>query len=149
MLLYGSEVWTLSVNMLKKEDKLYMIAYTKHVTNEEVHRINYIKGRKAYTTYKSHTSSQRKFKTSVPQGGVITPTLFNIYAADIPPLRAPVQVMTYADDFTITSTHTRTSADNKYIQPYPHKVFALTKQKSHTKSRQNNLHSVHSRPCRI
>ena len=31
---------------------------------------NYIKGRKAYTTYRNHTSSQRQFKTSIPQGGV-------------------------------------------------------------------------------
>ena len=40
---------------------------------------NYIKGRKAYTTYTNHTSSQRQFKTGVPQGGVLSPTLFNIY----------------------------------------------------------------------
>ena len=40
---------------------------------------NYIKGRKAYTTYRNHTSSERQFKTGVPQGGVLSPTLFNIY----------------------------------------------------------------------
>ena len=34
----------------------------------------------------------------------------------------------YADDSTITSTHTSTSAAKKYIQPYIHKVFAWTKQ---------------------
>ena len=39
-----------------------------------------------------------------------------------------VQVMAYADDITITSTHTSTSAAKKYIQPYIHKVFAWTKQ---------------------
>ena len=92
---------------------------------------NYIKGRKAYTTYINHTSS-RQFKTGVPQGGDLSPILFNIHTADIPPDRARVQVM----------------ARLKYIQPYLHNVFAWTKQ-SHTKSRQNNLHSVHSRPCRI
>ena len=54
---------------------------------------NYIKGRKSYTTYRNHTSSQRQFKTSVPQGGVLSPALFNIYNANIPPPRAPVQVM--------------------------------------------------------
>ena len=70
---------------------------------------NYIKGCKAYTTYRNHTSSQLQFKTAVPQGGVLSPTLFNIYTADIPPPRAPVQVMAYADDITITSTHTSTS----------------------------------------
>ena len=110
---------------------------------------NYIKGRKAYTPYIHHTSSQRQLKTGVPQGGVLSPTLFNVYTADIPPTRAPVQVMAYADDITITSTHTSTSAVNKYIQPYLHKVFASPKKQTHTKSRQNNLHSVHSRPCII
>ena len=89
---------------------------------------NYIKGRKAYTTYINHTSKQRQFKTGVPQDGVLSPTLFNIYTSDLPPRSAPVQVMAYADDITITSTHTSTSATKKYIQPYPHKVFARTKQ---------------------
>ena len=36
--------------------------------------------------------------------------------------------MAYADDITITSTHTSASAANNYIQPYLHKVFASTKQ---------------------
>ena len=36
--------------------------------------------------------------------------------------------MAYADDITITSTHTSTNAAKKYIQPYLHKVFAWTKQ---------------------
>ena len=89
---------------------------------------NYIKGRKTYTTYKNHTSSQRQFKTGVPQGGVLSPTLFNIYTAHIPPPWAPVQVMAYTYHITITSTHTSTSAAKKYIQPYLHKVFAWTKQ---------------------
>ena len=73
-------------------------------------------------------SKQRQFKTGVPQGGVLSPTLFNIYTSDLAPPSAPVQVMAYADDITITSTHTSTSAAKKYIQPYLHKVFAWTKQ---------------------
>ena len=93
---------------------------------------NYIKERKAYTTYRNHTYSQRQFKIGVPQGGILSPTLFNIYTAHIPPPRAPVQFMAYADDITIASTHTSTSADKKYIQPYIHKVFAWTKQNTLT-----------------
>ena len=82
---------------------------------------------KAYTRFKNHTSS-RQFKTGVLQGGVLSPKLLNIYTAYIPPPRAPLQVMFYADDITITSTHTSTSAAKKYIQPYLHKVFDWTKQ---------------------
>ena len=109
---------------------------------------NYIKGRKAYTIYKNHTYTQCQFKTGVPQGSVLTSTLFNIYTSDLPPPSAPVQVMVYADD--ITNTSTSTNAAKKYIEPYLQKVIAWTKTKqSHTKFRQNNLHSVHTRPCRI
>ena len=43
---------------------------------------NYIKRRKAYTTYRNHTSKQRQFKTGVPQGGLLSPTLFNIYTSE-------------------------------------------------------------------
>ena len=74
---------------------------------------NYIKRRKANTTYRNHTSLQRQFKTGVLQGGVFSPTLFNIYTADIPPPRTLVQVMAYQDDITIISTHTSTSVAKK------------------------------------
>ena len=65
---------------------------------------NYIKGHKADTTYRNHTSIQCHFKNGVSQGGFLSPTLFNIYTADFPPPRAPGQAMFYADDITITST---------------------------------------------
>ena len=50
---------------------------------------NFMKGYKAYTTYRNHTS-RRQFKTGIPQGGVLSPTLFNIYTSDLPPPSAPV-----------------------------------------------------------
>ena len=93
---------------------------------------NYFKGHTANTTYRNQTFSQRQFKAGVPQGGVLSPTLLNIYTTDIPPLRAPIHVMAYADDITITSTHTIMSAAKKYLQPYLHTVFAWAKQNNLT-----------------
>ena len=111
---------------------------------------NYIKGRKAYTTYRNHTSKERQFKTGVPQGGVLLSHYLTFTPQTYHHPVQPFQAMAYADDITITSTHTSTSAAKKYIQPYLHKVFAWTKTKQPlTKSRQNNLHSVHPRPYRI
>ena len=48
--------------------------------------------------YINHKSIQRQVKTGVPQGGVLSPTLFNIHTADIPTPTAPIQVVLYADD---------------------------------------------------
>ena len=43
-----------------------------------IYKTNYIKGRKAYTTYRNHTSSQRQLKT-----GVLSPTLYtSLYTAN-------------------------------------------------------------------
>ena len=92
---------------------------------------NYIKGRKAYTTYRNHTSKQRQLKTGVPQGGVLSPTIFNIYTSDLPPPSVPVQFTAYADNITITSISTSTSAacvrcDNstacRLCRLYPHNI---------------------------
>ena len=66
---------------------------------------NYIQGRKAYITFRNKTSTQRQLKNGVPQGGVLSPTLFNIYTSDTPNPHESVKLTTYADDITITSTH--------------------------------------------
>ena len=85
---------------------------------------------KAFDTINIHTLIRKLLQTNIPctiikfirdekptqhietthPDNVNLPTLFNIYTSDVPPPNAPVQIMAYADDITITSIHTSTSS---------------------------------------
>ena len=79
---------------------------------------NYIKGRQAFTTYQNCNSKLKQLKTGVPQGGVLSPTLFNIYMSDIPTPPHNIDLETYADDITTESSHTNIEIAQNNLQPY-------------------------------
>ena len=110
---------------------------------------NNIKGRKAYTTYRNHTSSQRQFKPGIPQGASFHKhySTFTMQTHHHPEHRFrswPTQMTLPSHLHTQARVQQRNTYNHTYIQ------FCLDKTKqSHIISRQNNMHSVHSRPCRI
>ena len=59
---------------------------------------NYIKGRQACTQYNRTVSKLKQINTKVTKGGVLFPTLFNIYAFDIPLAPKDGKITTYADE---------------------------------------------------
>ena len=67
-------------------------------------------------TYRNHTSRQHQFKTGVPQGGVLSTTLFNICTSDFPPPSSPDQTMAYADITSQARVQTKNTYNYTYIK---------------------------------
>jgi len=66
--------------------------------------VAYLRGRKAACIYHLQRAPFHHVRAGVPQGSVISPALFNHFVSDCP---LPDSCMaSYADDFTIFSTHT-------------------------------------------
>ena len=64
----------------------------------------YLRGRQARVAFRNTKSRARNVKTGVPQGSVISPTLFNSYIAALPPPPDGIKLTTYADDITLLAS---------------------------------------------
>lgn len=51
--------------------------------------------------FRNFKSKFRQVKQGVPEGGVLSPTLFNLYVSSLPSKPADVKIITYADDITL------------------------------------------------
>ena len=63
--------------------------------------VSYLRGRQTYVEFRGAKSKHRKMRQGVPQGGVLSPVLFNLYMAKIPTPPANIKLVTYADDSTV------------------------------------------------
>jgi hypothetical protein len=113
-----------SLDMSKAFDNvdLHILINKLHKTNINNTLIkfisNYIKGRKGYVIFNNVKSHKLNFKTGVPQGGVLSPTLFNIYMSDIPSPPPEVELITYADDLNTLTSHSNVHIAEQNLQPY-------------------------------
>ena len=80
---------------------------------------NFLTGRHAYTEHKGKPSTTRRYTNGVPQGSVLSPTLFNLYMHDIPlPIHPDTHILSYADDITIYSQHPNFETAAAQLQEY-------------------------------
>ena len=74
------------------------------LSNDTKRRIlAYLRGRHTYVEFSDTKSIRRKVKQGVPQGGVLSPVLFNLYVKMPLPEYDIIKVTTYADDITLTT----------------------------------------------
>ena len=62
---------------------------------------SYLRGRQTYVEFRGCKSKHRKMRQGVPQGGVLSPVLFNLYMAKLPLPPRGIKLVTYADDSTV------------------------------------------------
>ncbi|KAI5727897.1 hypothetical protein M8J77_008348 [Diaphorina citri] len=65
---------------------------------------NYMSGRQTYVDFRNTKSTYRRVKQGVPQGGVLSPALFNLYMSKVPTPPEDVNLISYADDCSILTS---------------------------------------------
>lgn len=66
---------------------------------------SYLRGRQTYVEFRDTKSKHRKMKQGVPQGGILSPILFNYYLSCMPDPPNGITLVSYADDCTLLCTH--------------------------------------------
>ena len=80
---------------------------------------NFLSGRHAFVEFRGMTSRLRHLTHGVPQGSVLSPTLFNLFMHDLPvPTNPSMRIASYADDLTVISQAPTPQAAAALTQTY-------------------------------
>ena len=84
----------------------------------------YLSGRQSYTVFQDVKSKCRTLRQGVPQGGVLSPLLFNIYLSSLPlpPAGSKIKIFSYADDCSILNRNANIEKACEEMNPYLDKV---------------------------
>ena len=98
--------------LLKDINNLPLNAYIKRFL------CGYLRGRQTFVLFRNSTSKYRKVKQGVPQGGVLSPILFNLYMSAMPSPPGNIKLVTYADDSNVLGSGTKFDPITKQLNKY-------------------------------
>lgn len=77
---------------------------------------SYLKSRTFQVKIGSCRSAKTPITAGVPQGGVLSPKLYNIYSSDIPRVFGNAKIFTYADDTAVLAHSRNLNLGRRYLQ---------------------------------
>ena len=99
--------------LIEKIRRLNLHPNNKHIL------ANFLSGRTACVQQRHSKSKTFKIHNGVPQGAILSPSLFNLFTHDLPiPTNPAIKLRSYADDLTITSQHCKVHTATSNLQPY-------------------------------
>ena len=113
-----------TIDINKAFDTVPRHILTEKIINTRLHPndkkwiINYISHRQAKIQIGNHTSKYKQIKNGVPQGAILSPSLFNLFTHDLPPSTPNTNINSYADDITIHSQHPKIETATNYAQQH-------------------------------
>ena len=79
---------------------------------------SYLSDRRGAVKLNDSLSHYRTIKNGVPQGGVLSPVLFNLFVANAPEPPENILLLSYADDFVVASKHPKVRTAKDHLQRY-------------------------------
>ena len=79
---------------------------------------SYLRGRQQYTVFRNCRSKFRVVRQGVPQGGVLSPLLFNLYMSSMPLPPGKILLVSYADDCQVLNSDKKIRKACEEMNPY-------------------------------
>lgn len=82
--------------------------------NQLIHWLtDYLTDRYQYVSFNNEFSMKKKVTSGVPQGAILSPSLYNIYTSDLQPISNNCKMFKYADDLFLVFLHTDNPDDEQ------------------------------------
>lgn len=112
-----SAVTVLSFDATKAFDTIKHSIIVRRLLDHDIHKnfiiwiADYLSNRQQFVYFNKESSPYSAITSGVPQGAILSPTLFNLYISELKPISDRAIMIKYADDFVLIFIHTNSPFD--------------------------------------